>query len=75
MNKDYKAIAKIMKSNLQYCVVGRIKVIDEKERKRINDLANQFEKEDVSVFNKNIRKGEFDKEQFLKDCGIDENDK
>ena len=66
--KDYKAIAKIMKGNLQFTYVCRTKVINEMERKRINDLADYFDKLDGRDFIQWCKYGE--KQQFLKDCGV-----
>ena len=67
--KDYKAIAEIM--NIQ----GRVlKLYNLTNHIAINQLADYFEKKEyefVDINGKQVRgKWEFDRQQFLKDCGV-----
>ena len=81
--KDYKAIAKIIKNNLLEIIANKY---DTRGMGIINDLADYFEKEDTNEGcgttkyegHYKCRKAnlcpecEFNRDQFLKDCGVEE---
>lgn len=54
--KEIKAVAEIMKKNYGSMLIGS-------RKKFINDLADYFEREESYI-------GRFNREQFLKDCGV-----
>jgi len=83
--KDYKEIARINKTLLNL-INAKIKISEKLDRLKTSDdfisfridfidsikkLADYFEKEKGYVWSLNKGKG-FDKKQFLKDCGVDE---
>ena len=61
---DYKKIAKIIKENSGN-VLGELFIHDN----IIEELADYFEEEDVW---QGSSRQEFDRKQFLKDCGVEE---
>jgi len=66
--KDYDAIAEIMKlSIVDKLFLSKEDAIMKKYVKRINDLADYFEKEEIAEVGQNFY---FDKQGFLKKCGV-----
>ncbi len=66
--KDYKEIAGIMKMH----------IMDSKLKGICNDLASYFEREEIEKLNRNSKDGyqytrarDFNRQQFLKDCGVE----
>ncbi len=66
--KDYKEIAKIFKEDN---ISWRNKHEKNTYHRLANNLADYFEKED-NKFNEGIKFRDFNKKQFLKDCGVEE---
>lgn len=65
--KDYKKIAEIIKARI-VVFSGKVRLINKIDL--IKELADYFE-EDDRVYSGNVDV-EFNRRQFLKDCGVDE---
>ena len=61
--KDYKAISKIIRKR-------RLLISKEDYKDMTNDFANYFEK--ISLYQKDKFVKEFNRKQFLKDCGVEQ---
>ncbi len=66
-HKNYTDIANIIKDTWDSCV----KV--DAPRELVHKLANYFEREDIQEFGNTgiTHKGEFNKKEFLKNCGVE----
>ena len=71
--KDYGAIAEIINKHFVCGFIGDGTVHGSgcRKCKVVNDLADYFEKEDTAEYGEHLDYPGFNREQFLKDCGVE----